>query len=237
MENKSFKIKIYADGAKLEDMLAVYESKSVDGFTTNPTLMKQGGVRDYELFSKELLAKITDLSISFEVFADDLAEMERQGRKIHPWGKNVYVKIPVTNTKGQFTTEIVQRLSKDGIPLNVTAILTVDQVKKVAAALNPNTPSIVSVFAGRIADAGVDPLPIMKESAQILKSLPKCELLWASTREVYNIFQAQDCGCHIITVPNDILKKLKGIGKDLDAVSLDTVKTFYLDGQQAGFAL
>lgn len=234
---ESLKIKLYADGANLEEMVAAYKSKMVDGFTTNPTLISKAGVRDYEKFAKDVLAQIPDMSISFEVFSDDFAEMEKQGRKIRSWGKNVYVKIPVTNTKGEFTGPLIQKLAGEGVPLNVTAILTVEQVKKVASVLKPDVPSIVSVFAGRIADTGVDPIPTMKESARILKALPACELLWASTREFLNVIQAQECGCQIITAPNDVLKKLAMFGKDLNQVSLETVQIFYNDGVKSGFKL
>ena len=234
---KSLKIKIFADGANKEEMLAAYKSGSVDGFTTNPTLMRKAGVSDYEKFAKELLAQIKDASISFEVFSDDFAEMERQARKIHAWGKNVHVKIPVTNTKGEFSGPLIKKLAKEGIPMNVTAILTLKQVKGVAPCLQPNVSSIVSVFAGRIADTGADPVPTMKESARILKALPKSELLWASSREVFNVIQAEECGCHIITVTGDLIKKLSMLGKDLTELSLETVKTFYEDGQKAGFSL
>jgi len=234
---KSLKIKIFADGANLQDMLQAYKNKEVDGFTTNPTLMRKAGVDDYEKFAREVLAQIKDVSISLEVFSDDLSEMETQVRKIRSWGKNVYVKIPVTNTSGQSTTSLIRKLADEGAILNVTAILALDQVKEVAAALNPEVPSIVSVFAGRIADTGVDPVPIMKESLQILKSIPAAELLWASTREVFNVIQAQEAGCHIITVTPDILGKLPLLGKDLKERSLDTVKLFYEDGLKAGFKI
>lgn len=234
---KPLKIKIFADGANKEDMLAAYRSKAVDGFTTNPTLMKKAGVTNYEAFAKEILSEIKDLFISFEVFSDDIAEMERQAHKIAAWGKNIHVKIPVMNTQKQSTAPLVKKLAAQGIPLNVTAILTLDQVKEVAAALDPKVPSIVSVFAGRVADTGVDPMPLMKQSAELLKALPASELLWASSREVLNIFQAEEAGCKIITVTPEIIKKLSGIGRDLFDLSLDTVKTFYDDGKKAGFTL
>jgi len=234
---KSLKIKIYADGANLDEMVAAYKNGLVDGFTTNPTLMRKAGVTEYEKFAKEVLSQIKDVSISFEVFSDEFPEMERQARKIHSWAKNVHVKIPVINTQGTFTGPLIQKLAKEGIPMNITAILTLEQVKKVSQVLEPNVSSIVSVFAGRIADTGVDPVPMMKESAQILKALPKSELLWASSREFINVIQAQECGCHIITVTPDIIKKLGNMGKDLYDVSLETVKIFYDDGQKAGFKL
>lgn len=234
---ESLKIKIFADGANMEEMVSAYKNKLVDGFTTNPTLMRKAGVTDYEKFARELLSQIRDLSISFEVFSDDFDEMERQARKINSWGKNVHVKIPVTNTQGDFSGPLIQKLAKEGIPLNITAILTADQVKKVAQVLQPNVSAIVSVFAGRIADTGVDPMPIMRASAKILKPLQKAELLWASSRETLNVLQAQECGCHIITVTGEILKKLSMLGKDLNQLSLETVKMFREDGLKAGFSI
>jgi transaldolase len=232
-----FKIKLYADGADLDGMIEEYKKGVTSGFTTNPTLMKKAGVKSYEEFAKAALKAIPDLPISFEVFSDDLPGMEREARKIASWGKNVYIKIPVTNTKGESTASLVKKLSHDGLKLNVTAILTLDQVKTVAKALSPETPSIVSIFAGRIADTGRDPMPIMKEAVKILKPLPKAELLWASTRELLNLVQAESCGCHIITITNDILKKVPQVGKDLDKLSLETVQMFYSDAQSAGYKI
>jgi len=232
-----FKIKLYADGADLNGMIEEYKKGIASGFTTNPTLMKKAGVKSYEEFAKAALKAIPDLPISFEVFSDDLPGMEREARKIGSWGNNVYIKIPVTNTKGESTASLVKKLSHDGLKLNVTAILTLDQVKTVAKALSPDTPSIVSVFAGRIADTGVDPMPMMKESVKILKSNPKAELLWASTRELLNLIQAESCGCHIITITNDILKKVPQVGKDLSQLSLETVQMFYSDAQSAGYKI
>jgi transaldolase len=232
-----FRIKLYADGADLDGMIEEYKKGIASGFTTNPTLMKKAGVKSYEEFAKAALNAIPDLPISFEVFADDLPGMEREARKIGNWGKNVYIKIPVTNTKGESTAPLVKKLSHDGLKLNVTAILTIDQVKTVAKALSSDTPSIVSVFAGRIADTGVDPMPIMKESVKTLKSNPKAELLWASTRELLNLIQAESCGCHIITITNDILKKTPLFGKDLSQLSLETVQMFYSDAQSAGYMI
>ena len=234
---KVLKIKIYADGANIDDMLNAYKSKAVDGFTTNPTLMVKAGVKDYEKFAKEVLGQIRDLSISFEVFSDDFVDIERQARKIKSWGNNVHVKIPITNTKGESSCPLIKKLAAEGTHLNVTAILTLDQVREVAAVLQPDVPSIVSVFAGRVADTGVDPMPLMKDSAKILKSLPAAELLWASSREVFNIFQAQEAGCQIITVTPEILKKLNMVGLDLKELSLDTVKLFYNDGKKAGYSI
>ena len=234
---KDLKIKIYADGANKDDMISAYKSKLVDGFTTNPSLMRKAGVVNYEKFAQEVLAEIRDVSISFEVFSDDLEAMEREARKIHAWGKNVHVKIPVQTTQGVFTGPLIKKLHAEGVPLNVTAILTVQQVKNVAACLRGDVSSIVSVFAGRIADTGVDPVPAMKECAAILKPLAKCELLWASSREVLNVIQAEECGCRIITVANDIIKKLSLLGRDLDAMSLDTVKMFLEDSTKSGFSI
>jgi transaldolase len=234
---QQFRIKLFADGADLNEMIEEYKKGIASGFTTNPTLMKKAGVKSYEEFAKAALKAIPDLPLSFEVFSDDLHGMEREARKIGSWGNNVYIKIPVTNTKGESTASLVKKLSHDGLKLNVTAILTVDQVKTVAKALSPTTPSIVSVFAGRIADTGVDPMPIMKESVKILKSNPKAELLWASTRELLNLIQAESCGCHIITITNDILKKVPLVGKDLNQLSLETVQMFYTDAQSAGYRI
>ena len=232
-----FKIKLYADGADIEGMIEEYKKGIASGFTTNPTLMKKAGIKSYEEFAKSALKAIPDLPISFEVFSDDFSGMEREARKIGGWGDNVYIKIPVTNTKGESTAPLVKMLSDDGLKLNVTAILTVDQVKTVAKALSHSTPSIVSVFAGRIADTGIDPTPIMKESAKILKSNPKAELLWASTRELLNLIQAESCGCHIITITNDVLKKVPLVGKDLRELSLETVQMFYNDAKGAGYKI
>jgi transaldolase len=232
-----FKIKLYADGADLNGMIEEYKKGIASGFTTNPTLMRKAGVKSYEDFAKAALKAIPDLPISFEVFSDDLPGMEREARKIVGWGKNVYIKIPVTNTKGESTASLVKKLSHDGLKLNVTAILTLEQVKTVAKALSPETPSIVSIFAGRIADTGRDPMPIMKDAVKILKPLPKTELLWASTRELLNLIQAESCGCHIITITNDILKKVPQVGKDLSLLSLETVQMFYSDAQSAGYRI
>jgi transaldolase len=232
------KIKIFADGAVLADMVALYRSGSgVSGFTTNPTLMKKAGVRDYEHFAKDVLAEITGLPISFEVFSDELAEMERQARKIASWGDNVFVKIPVTNTKGVSTAPILQRLSAAGVRLNVTAVFTPVQVEHLVQHLSPTAPCIISIFAGRIANAGVDPMPIMKRAVEIAKVLPTCEILWASPREALNVIQAEECGCHIITMTPDILAGLKTFGKDLTQYSLETVRMFFQDAQSAGFTL
>jgi len=230
-------IDIYADGADVNEMLDALKQPYIKGFTTNPTLMRKAGVTDYEAFASKVLAHIKDLPISFEVFSDDFDEMERQARLIDSWGPNVYVKIPVTNTTGVFAGEVIRALAKDGIKLNVTALLTLDQVWEVAGVLEADVPAIVSVFAGRIADTGVDPLPIMKESLQILKLRPQAKLLWASPRELLNLVQADQIGCHVITVTPDILKKLPMLGKDLAQLSLETVQMFDNDAQKAGFSL
>ncbi len=236
--SKVLKIKLFADGANLENMKQQYGAGWVKGFTTNPTLMRKDGVSDYAGFARQVLNEITDLPISFEVFSDDLAGMEREARIIAAWGKNVNVKIPVTNTRGEFTGDLIKRLSAEKVVLNVTALLTLEQVKQVAKVLHPKTPAIVSVFAGRIADTGRDPVPVMRAAAAWLKrSRPKAQLLWASSREVINIFQAQACGCKIITLTPDILKKLSLLGRDLNELSLDTVKMFYTDAQAAGYRI
>lgn len=231
------KIKIFADGADIEDMKSAYMEGFVRGFTTNPTLMKRAGVTDYEAFAREALKAITDLPISFEVFSDDFEEMEREAKVIKSWGTNINVKIPITNTRGETSIPLIRKLSAEGIPLNITAMMTLKQVEEVAAVLNPEVPNIVSVFAGRIADSGRDPVPIMTEAAQILRDNPKAELLWASPREVLNVFHADQCGSHIITMTHDLLKKLHLIGKDLDEYSLDTVKMFYNDARSSGFKI
>lgn len=231
------RIDLYADGADVRDMIAARESGMVKGFTTNPTLMRKSGITDYESFAREALQAVSGLPISFEVFADEFEEMERQAKLIATWGEGVFVKIPVTNTRRESAVPLIRRLSAAGVKLNVTAILTVGQVREVVEALDPNVPAIVSVFAGRIADTGRDPVPLMREAAEIVRARPKARLLWASPRELLNIFQAEECGCHIITVTGDILKKLNMVGKSLDELSLDTVKMFYNDASAAGFRL
>lgn len=232
-----FRVKIFADGAILEDMVLAYRSGTIQGFTTNPTLMRKAGVSDYESFARKVLGEIPDLPISFEVFSDELDEMARQAREIAEWGRNVYVKIPVTNTSGEFTGPVIKCLSEDGIKLNVTALLTLDQVRWVTESLSSTTRAIVSVFGGRIADTGRDPVPIMREALHILGSRPLAELLWASPREVFNIVQADAIGCHIITVTNEVLKKIPVLGTDLTDMSLQTVKMFYEDARAAGYRL
>jgi transaldolase len=238
MKRSDLRIKLFADGANLKDMLALAQQSYIKGFTTNPTLMRKAGITDYLRFAKEATANIVDRPISFEVFSDELSEMDRQARLISGWGKNVYVKIPVTNTRGESTQSLVHALSHDGIKLNVTAILTLPQVESMAKALAGGAPSIVSVFAGRIADSGIDPVPMMVEALGVLGSeCPPAELLWASPREVLNVVQADQIGCHIVTATHDILDKLGRLGKDLDQFSLETVQMFYNDAQAAGFTL
>ena len=230
-------IKIFADGADLKGMKEAAAQPYIRGFTTNPTLMRQAGISDYKQFALEVLKLIPDRPVSFEVFADDFPTMEAQGREIASWGSNVYVKVPVTNTKGEFAGPLLSRLSSAGIMLNVTAIMTNAQVKRVAAALAKDTPAIVSVFAGRIADTGRDPVPLMREAVALLKERPQAELLWASPRELLNIFQADEIGCHIITVTGDVIRKLALVGKDLDKYSLETVAMFHKDAVTAAFTI
>ena len=234
---QDLKVKIFADGADKAGMLEMYANPLIKGMTTNPTLMKKAGITDYRAFCKDIISHIPDRSLSFEVFSDEFDEMERQALEIAEWGNNVYVKIPVTNTKGQPSYDLIRRLVAREVKVNVTALMTLTQVRDVVAALNPNVPSYVSVFAGRIADTGRAALPLMTTAVELLKIAPASELIWASPRELYNIFEADEAGCHIITATNDILKKLKLVGYDLDAHSLDTVKMFYHDAVSAGFKL
>ncbi|MBW8863517.1 MAG: transaldolase [Verrucomicrobia bacterium] len=235
---KDLQVKIFADGADKAGMLQLNANPLIKGMTTNPTLMRKVGITDFEAFARDILQGITEKPLSLEVFSDEFPEMKRQALKINGWAKNVYVKIPITNTRNESSLPLIKELAAQGVKLNVTAILTLDQVKGVAAALNPKVPAVVSVFAGRIADTGVDPVGIMAESKKILKDLPQAELLWASVREVLNIFQSNDCGCHIVTVPHDILgKAMKMSGMDLGELSLDTVKMFATDAKAAGFSL
>ena len=235
---KDLKVKIFADGADKAGILSLYANPLIQGMTTNPTLMRKSGIKDYEAFAKDILQGVKEKPISFEVFSDEFPEMRRQALKIASWQKNVYVKIPITNTRSESALPLIRELAMDGVQLNITAILTLDQVRGVADALNPKVPSVVSVFAGRIADTGRDPMPLMRESLQLLRGQPAAELLWASVREVLNIFQSDECGSHIVTVPHDILgKALKMVGTDLTALSLDTVKMFATDAQAAGFSV
>ena len=231
------KIKIFADGANKDGMLEMYAKPYIKGFTTNPTLMRKAGISDYRTFAKEILQLIEDRPVSFEVFSDDFTEMEHQAHEIAGWGKNVYVKIPVTNTRREPAYDLINRLTRSGIKINVTALMTLAQVSEVTDAVASGTPCYVSVFAGRIADTGRDPVPLMAAAVKLLSRVPTAELIWASPRELLNIFQADAVGCHIITATNDILKKLDLIGNDLTDFSLDTVKMFYSDAQKAGYKL
>ena len=235
---ESLAVKIFADGADLEGMVSLYRNPLIKGLTTNPTLMRKAGIQDFESFAKDALAFIKDKPISFEVFSDEFPEMKRQALKIRDWQQNVYVKIPITNSRGETSIPLIRELAEAQVQLNVTAILTLKQVREVSQALHPDVPAVVSVFAGRIADTGRDPVPLMSASKVLLEELPKAELLWASVREVLNIFQAADCGCDIVTVPHDILNKaLKLTGMDLEDLSLDTVNMFAQDAAKAGFKL
>lgn len=233
----NLKVKLFADGAEKAGMLEMYKNPLISGFTTNPTLMKKAGITSYKDFSLDILSHIKDRPISLEVFSDDFDEMEKQALEINSWGSNVYVKIPITNTKNQSSAPLIEKLSTKGVKVNVTAMMTAEQVKKILPGLAKGPAGYVSVFAGRIADAGVDPLPIMIEVMSLLKKYPKIELIWASPRELFNIVQADSIGCHIITATNDILKKLPTLGKSLDEFSLDTVKMFYNDAKAAGYTI
>jgi len=237
MKADNMRVKIFADGADKDGMLEMYKLPYIRGFTTNPTLMRKAGIKDYRGFATEILRLIPDRPISFEVFSDDFREMERQAMEIAGWGRNVYVKIPVTNTRGEPAYDLAGRLSHAGVRLNVTAIMTLEQVRGILLKLSPKTSSYISIFAGRIADTGRDPLPMMAAAVELLKIVPSSELIWASPRELLNIFHAEAIGCHIITVTNDILKKMNLVDHDLAEYSLDTVKMFYEDARNAGFSL
>jgi len=237
MRPEQLKVKVFADGADKEGMLEMYRQPFIKGFTTNPTLMRKAGVKDYRAFAKEMVKLIPDRPLSFEVFSDDFDEMERQAREIAGWGKNVYVKIPITNTRGAPAYDLAGRLSHAGVQLNITAIMTLEQVRQVLLKLSPTVSSYISIFAGRIADTGRDPLPLMAAAVELLKIVPAAELIWASPRELLNVFHADAIGCHIITVTNDILKKMKLVDYDLGAYSLDTVKMFFEDAKSAGYTL
>ena len=232
-----FTTKIFADGAKKNEILSYRRNPLISGFTTNPTLMKKAGVIDYKSFALDVLSIIKDKPISFEVFSDDFDEMEQQALEISGWGRNVSVKVPITNTKGISSARLIKKLSLAGVKINATAIMTIDQVKSVLPSLGNSSQAYVSVFAGRIADSGIDPVPIMKEIMILLKDYPNVELVWASPREVYNLIQANEIKCHVITVTNDLLRKLPLIGKDLTEFSLDTVKMFYNDAKEAGYKI
>jgi len=237
MQLGDLKVKLFADGADRAGILRMYANPLIRGFTTNPTLMRKAGVTDYEAFAKDIVSAVPDRPISLEVFADEFAEMERQALKISGWGENVYTKIPVTNTRGESSLDLVCHLARRGVKLNVTALMTLRQVKDVAAALAGGPPAYVSMFAGRIADTGRDPVPIMAEAVDLLRPYSHIELIWASPRELLNIFHADSVGCHIITATHDLLHKLELVGKDLDDFSLDTVKMFHRDAAQAGYEL
>lgn len=234
---QSFRIKLFMDGANLEDMCRAYSSRSVQGFTTNPTLMRKAGIDDYERFARAAIKAIPDLPISFEVFSDDFEGMEREARLIASWGRNVYVKIPVCNTKGQSSVPLIKKLSAEGYALNVTAVMTLEQVRAINEAIAGDVPSIISVFAGRIADTGRDPIPIMTEAVKTIARNTMAELLWASPRELLNVFHAEQCGCHIITATADVINKTPLIGKDLHEYSIETVKMFYADAQSSRYRL
>lgn len=233
----NLKVKLFADGADLTGMKEMYANPMIKGFTTNPTLMRKADVQDYKAFARQVIEAIPDRPISFEVFADEFNAMERQAIEIASWGKNVNVKVPVTNTRKQFAGPLIERLSKAGVTLNVTAVMSLDQVRRITECLALDTPAIISVFAGRIADTGRDPIPLMAEAVKIMRAKPKAELIWASPRELLNIFHADSIGCHIITATNDILKKLSLVGKDLEHYSLETVEMFYKDAQAAGYKI
>ena len=234
---EELKVKLFADGADIAGIKEMAANPLIKGFTTNPTLMRKAGVVDYKAFALEALSVIGDRPISFEVFADDFDEMEKQAREIASWGQNVYVKVPVTNTAGAFSGRLIRRLSLARVKLNVTAVMTPDQVRMITECLAPDTAAIISVFAGRIADTGRDPMPIMHEAVRVMEARPKSELIWASLRELLNVFQADSVGCHIITATNDILKKLSLVGRSLDDYSLETVKMFYDDARAAGYSI
>jgi len=230
-------IKLFADGAGLDSFMNLNELEYIKGFTTNPSLMRKNGVENYKDFSVQLLSKINDKPISFEVFADEMLEMEKQANEIASWGKNIFIKIPITNTKGKSTKELVKKLINKKISCNVTAIFTFEQVKEIVDVVDSETPVILSIFADRIADTGVDPVPLMKKIVSYSKNKSNIEILWASTREALNIFQANECGCQIITVPTDILEKMKYLGKDLNQFSKETVLTFYNDAKSAKYKI
>jgi transaldolase len=233
----TLRVKIFADGADRAGMLEMARKPFIAGLTTNPTLMRKAGITDYRAFAKDILSVIKDKPISFEVFCDEFPEMERQAREIASWGPNVFVKIPVTNCKGEGAYALIRRLAKAGVKQNVTALMTLAQVRDVSSALGDAPASFISVFAGRVADTGRDPVPLMSAAVELMKPFPSQQLIWASPRELLNIFQADTIGCHVITVTTDVLKKLELVGKDLNEYSLDTVKMFHNDAKAAGFTL
>ncbi|HEY3078849.1 MAG TPA: transaldolase [Chloroflexota bacterium] len=237
VRERDLSVRIFADGADLDSIARLVENPRVSGFTTNPTLMRKAGVRDYRTFAREVLAVVGDRPVSFEVFSDDLEEMERQAEAIASWGRNVFVKIPITNTRGQFVGPLVERLSRRGVQVNVTALTMAGQVADVVGCLAEETASFVSLFAGRVADTGRDPVPVMAEAVRLLARRPKAQLIWASSRELLNVFQADAVGCHVITVTPDLLAKLSLIGKDLLEYSLETVRMFREDAVKAGYSI
>ena len=237
MNVADLRVKLFADGADRASMVELHRNPLIKGFTTNPTLMRRAGVTDYREFALDILQEIPDRPISFEVFSDEFDEMERQALDMASWGDNVYVKVPITNTRGDASHPLVRKLSRAGVKVNVTALMTLEQVSAAGAAVEGGAPACVSVFAGRIADTGRDPVPLMAEAVELLRSSPKAELIWASPRELLNVFQADSVGCHIITATDDVLKKLSLVGKDLAQYSLDTVKMFYEDAGAAGYRL
>ena len=231
------KLKIYLDGAELNQMIEASKDSKIAGFTTNPTLMKKSGISDYEAFAREVIEKIPDKPVSFEVFSDELNEMEKEARIINSWGGNTYIKIPIMNTKGESTCSLINKLSNEGFSLNVTAVFTIKQVKEIFENISNDSKTIISIFAGRIADTGIDPIPIMKNAKKIISSKENCELLWASPREALNIIQAEECGCEIITATKDLIKKSSLFGKNLDEFSKETVLMFYNDAESAGYKI
>lgn len=237
MDLDKLKIKIFADGANLDEIKKLNTEEWVKGFTTNPTLMNKAGVADYKSFALEVLSEVKQKPISFEVFADEFDEMEKQAKEISSWGENIYVKIPVTNTKGESSKNLIKKLSDSGVKMNITAVFTINQTREIVEAFSPKTANIISVFAGRVADSGVDPIPIMKDCLNVMKSKPKNELLWASPRELLNLIQADEIGCHIITVTGDLLEKTKLIGKNLEEYSRETVEMFFNDASEAGYKI
>jgi transaldolase len=237
MSTASLSVKLFADGADLGDIAKMAQNPAIQGFTTNPTLMRKAGISDYCAFSKQVLEIVPERPVSFEVFSDDFSEMKDQAREIASWGSNVYVKIPITNTLGQSSASLIRDLSYAGVQVNATALMTTAQVQEVLDHFSPDTKGFISVFAGRIADTGRDPVPVMAEAVRLMQSHPKLELIWASPRELLNVFQADSVGCHVLTATTDILKKLPLIGKDLDEFSLDTVKMFRRDAVSAGFEI
>ena len=231
------KLKLYLDGAELNQMIEASKDKNIAGFTTNPTLMKKSGITDYETFAKEVIEKIPDKPVSFEVFSDELSEMEREARIINSWGGNTYIKIPVMNTKGESTCSLINKLSSEGLSLNVTAVFTLSQVQEIFDNVSSTSKTIISIFAGRVADTGIDPIPLMKSAKEMISLNENCELLWASPREALNIIQAEECGCDIITATNDLIKKSSLFGKDLNEFSKETVLMFYNDAKSAGYKI